>query len=47
MSGSHSHGGHTHRHAEAGLHHIASGDYVGEHWLASFAAYMLSTPAPD
>jgi hypothetical protein len=33
------------RHAEAGLRHVASGDYVGEHWLASFAVYMLSTPA--
>jgi len=29
-------------HAEAGLKHIASGDYAGEHWLASFAIYMLS-----
>jgi hypothetical protein len=35
------------RHAEAGLAHIASGDYVGEHWLASFAVYMLSMPAPE
>jgi hypothetical protein len=35
------------RHAEAGLAHIASGDYVGEHWLASFAVYLLSTPAPE
>jgi hypothetical protein len=32
------------RHAEAGLRHVASGDYVGEHWLASFAVFMLSTP---
>jgi hypothetical protein len=30
------------KHAEAGLKHIASGDYAGEHWLASFAVYMLS-----
>ena len=30
------------RHAEAGLKHVASGDYAGEHWLASFATYMLS-----
>ncbi|MBM4071586.1 MAG: DUF2891 domain-containing protein [Planctomycetes bacterium] len=30
------------RHAAASLPHIASGDYVGEHWLASFAVYMLS-----
>ncbi len=35
------------RHAEAGLRHVVSGDYAGEHWLASFAAYLLSTPAPD
>ena len=35
------------RHAEAGLKHVASGDYAGEHWLASFAVYMLSTPSPD
>ena len=32
------------RHAQAALRHVASGDYVGEHWLASFAVYMLSTP---
>jgi hypothetical protein len=30
------------RHAEAALAHVASGDYVGEHWLASFAVYLLS-----
>ncbi|HEU4390264.1 MAG TPA: DUF2891 domain-containing protein [Blastocatellia bacterium] len=30
-------------HAKAALAHVASGDYVGEHWLASFAVYMLST----
>jgi hypothetical protein len=35
------------RHAEAALDHVASGDYAGEHWLASFATYMLSTSAPD
>ena len=35
------------RHAEAGLKHIASGDYAGEHWLASFAIHMLATPAPE
>jgi hypothetical protein len=33
------------RHAEAALRHVASGDYVGEHWLASFAVYMLSVQA--
>jgi hypothetical protein len=35
------------RHAAAALKHVASGDYAGEHWLASFAIYMLSTPAPE
>ncbi|UCH10628.1 MAG: DUF2891 domain-containing protein [Fidelibacterota bacterium] len=30
------------RHAEATLEHVASGQYEGEHWLASFAVYMLS-----
>ncbi len=30
------------RHAEAALRHVASGDYAGEHWLASFAVYLLS-----
>jgi hypothetical protein len=30
------------RHAEAALRHVASGDYAGEHWLASFAVYFLS-----
>jgi hypothetical protein len=35
------------RHAEAALRHVASGDYVGEHWLASFAVYLLSTPSPE
>ena len=28
------------RHAQAGLAHVASGDYMGEHWLASFAVYL-------
>lgn len=32
------------RHAEATLPHVASGDYAGEHWLATFAVYLLSTP---
>lgn len=35
------------RHAEAALGHVASGDYAGEHWLASFAVYLFSTPTPD
>ena len=29
------------RHAQAGLGGIGSGDYMGEHWLGSFALYML------
>jgi hypothetical protein len=35
------------RHAEAGLAHVASGDYAGEHWLASFAVYLLTTPTAE
>jgi hypothetical protein len=35
------------RHAAAALPHVASGDYAGEHWLASFAVYLLATAAPD
>ncbi|MCP4538497.1 MAG: DUF2891 domain-containing protein [Chloroflexi bacterium] len=31
------------RHAQAGLENVASGEYEGEHWLASFAVYLLST----
>ncbi len=31
------------RHAKDALGHVASGHYEGEHWLASFAVYMLST----
>jgi Protein of unknown function (DUF2891) len=30
------------KHAAAALPHVASGDYAGEHWLASFAVFMLS-----
>jgi len=33
-------------HAQAALAHVASGNYEGEHWLASFAVFMLTTPAP-
>jgi hypothetical protein len=33
-------------HARAALAHVGSGDYAGEHWLASFAIYLLSTPQP-
>jgi len=30
------------QHATAALAHVASGDYAGEHWLASFAVFLLS-----
>ncbi|MFC1502709.1 DUF2891 domain-containing protein [bacterium] len=30
------------KHAEQALGHVASGEYEGEHWLATFAVYMLS-----
>ncbi len=30
------------KHAAASLPHVASGDYAGEHWLASFAVWMQS-----
>lgn len=30
------------QHAENGLRYVASGNYEGEHWLASFAVYVLS-----
>jgi hypothetical protein len=30
-------------HAQAALPHVASGSYEGEHWLASFAVYLLTT----
>jgi hypothetical protein len=33
-------------HAQVTLPHVASGNYEGEHWLASFAVYLLTTPAP-
>jgi hypothetical protein len=33
-------------HASDALAHVASGDYAGEHWLASFAVYLLSTSEP-
>ncbi|MGH9871472.1 MAG: DUF2891 domain-containing protein [Pyrinomonadaceae bacterium] len=31
-------------HARDGLANVTSGNYEGEHWLATFAVYMLSTP---
>ena len=33
------------RHLAAGMPHVVGGDYVGEHWLASFAALALSAEA--
>lgn len=39
--------GHTQaaeRHLAAALPHVVGGDYVGSHWLASFAALALSEP---
>jgi hypothetical protein len=33
-------------HAAAGVKHVTSGDYAGEHWLATFAGYLLARPAP-
>jgi hypothetical protein len=32
----------AHQHMEAGLQQVFSGNYAGEHWLASFAVYMLT-----
>ncbi len=34
------------QHASDALAHVASGDYAGEHWLASFAVYLLSAEKP-
>jgi hypothetical protein len=31
--------------ARAGLRRVSSGDYAGEHWLASFAVYLLTSSA--
>jgi len=30
------------RHLREALPNVASGDYMGEHWLASFAVYALT-----
>jgi hypothetical protein len=38
--------GSAERHAQAALPFVSSGNYEGEHWLASFAVYMLTTTAP-
>ena len=34
-------------HAAAGLAHVATGDYMGEHWLASFAVYLGTLPISE
>jgi len=34
-------------HAKVTLPHVSSGNYEGEHWLASFAVYLLTTPSPN
>jgi len=34
-------------HADDGLAHVTSGNYEGEHWLATFAVYLLSTPVEE
>jgi hypothetical protein len=34
------------QHAQEALAHVISGYYAGEHWLATFAVYLLSTPDP-
>ena len=33
------------RHTATAVPHVTSGHYVGEHWLASFAVYLLTLPA--
>jgi hypothetical protein len=33
-------------HAAAGLARVSSGNYEGEHWLASFAVLALTEAAP-
>jgi hypothetical protein len=33
-------------HPQVTLPHVASGNYEGEHWLASFAVYLLTTATP-
>lgn len=33
--------------AYAALKHGASGEYVGEHWLALFAVCLLGKPVPE
>ena len=33
-------------HASTGINHISTGNYMGEHWLASFAVLMLTSTSP-
>ena len=33
-----------HTHAIDALQHVATGHYEGEHWLGSFAVYLLTEP---
>ena len=33
-----------HTHAVDALLHVATGHYEGEHWLGSFAVYLLTEP---
>ena len=33
------------KHLEAGLPNVESGDYMGEHWLATFAVYAMTQGA--
>ena len=35
------------RHAASALENVGSGHYEGDHWLATFAVYMLSSPDPE
>jgi hypothetical protein len=35
------------RHLREALPNVASGDYMGEHWLASFAVYALTMQTID
>ena len=34
------------KHTASALAHVTSGDYAGEHWLASFAVYLLTSIQP-
>jgi hypothetical protein len=35
------------RHAQAGMDGVGSGDYMGDHWLGSFALFMLGCAPPE